>query len=95
MEKDFPLATRMFWQTIRWLRKVKQGPSQILLGPGGELLTIVEQWQEHLKDHLNPASTSSIEQAESKDFGEVGSFITIHTLDPVTKTRSFRQEDNS
>jgi len=31
MEKDFRLASRMFWQTIRRLRKGKQGLAQAVL----------------------------------------------------------------
>ena len=41
MEKDFQLTSRVFWQTIQQLRKGKQGPSQIVLGLGGELLRIL------------------------------------------------------
>ena len=32
MEKDFWLASRMFWQTMRQLRKGMTGPSQFVLG---------------------------------------------------------------
>ena len=52
MDKDFRWASRVFWQTIQWLRKGKQGPSQVVLDLGGELLTRSE---EHFEDLLNPA----------------------------------------
>jgi len=42
MEKDFPLASRKFWQTVRRLRKGKQGLAQAVLNRGGELLTQTE-----------------------------------------------------
>jgi len=35
MEKDFRLASRRFWQTIRWLRKGKQCLPQAVLSQGG------------------------------------------------------------
>ena len=35
MEKDFQLASRVFWKTIRWLSKAKQEPFQVLLDLGG------------------------------------------------------------
>jgi len=42
MEKDFRLASRKFWQTIRRLSKGKQGLAQAVLSRGGELLTQTE-----------------------------------------------------
>jgi len=48
MEKDFRLASRKFWQTVRRLRKGKQGLAQAVLCRGGEQLTqtedIVGRW---------------------------------------------------
>jgi len=50
MENDSRLASRMARQTTRWLRKGKQGPSQVVLDLGGELLTqtedIVKWWKD-------------------------------------------------
>jgi len=63
MEKDFQLVSRKFWQTVRRLRKRKQGLAQAVLSQGGELLTqivdIVGWWKEHFEELLNPTSTSS------------------------------------
>jgi len=74
MEKDFWLASRKFWQTIRRLRKGKQGLAQAVLSRGRELLTqiedIVGRWKEQFEELLNPTSTSSVEEAESEDSGE-------------------------
>ena len=74
MEKDFRLASKKFWQTIRRLRKGKQGLAQAVLSRGGELLTqtedIVGRWKEHFEELLNPANTSSGEEAESEASGE-------------------------
>ena len=74
MEKDFRLASKKFWQTVRRLRKGKQGLAQAVLSRGGELLTqtedIVGRWKEHFEELLNPANTSSGEEAESEASGE-------------------------
>ena len=86
MEKDFQLASRVFWLTIRQLRKGK--PSQVVLDLGGVLLTrtedIVERWKEHFEDVLIPADMSFIEEAESEDFGK-DSFITLPEVVEVIK----------
>ena len=62
MEKNFRLASRIFWQTIRQLKKGKQGPSQVLLGLYKKLLTciedIIEEWKRHFLDDLNLTSMS-------------------------------------
>ena len=54
MEKDVWLASRVFWQTIRRLRKGKQGLSQVVPDLSEELLTrtedIVKWWREHFDD---------------------------------------------
>uniref|UniRef100_A0A8C2ZPF1 Reverse transcriptase domain-containing protein n=1 Tax=Cyclopterus lumpus TaxID=8103 RepID=A0A8C2ZPF1_CYCLU len=75
MEKDFRLASRKFWQTIRRLRKEKQGLPQAVLSRGGELLTrtgdIVGRWKEHFEELLNPANMSPGEGAAPEDFGVV------------------------
>ena len=58
MEKDFRLASKKFWQTVRRLRKGKQGLAQAVFSRGGELLTqtedIVGRWKEHFEELLNP-----------------------------------------
>ncbi len=52
MEKDFQLASRKFWKTVRRLRRGNQGLAQAVFSSGGELLTltgyIVERWKEHV-----------------------------------------------
>ena len=74
MEKDFRLASKKFWQTVRRLRKGKQGLAQAVFSRGGELLTqtedIVGRWKEHFEELLNPTNTSSGEEAESEASGE-------------------------
>ena len=79
MEKDFRLASKKFWQTVRRLRKGKQGLAQAVLSRGGELLTqtedIVGRWKEHFEELLNPANTSSGEEAESEASGEAPTHI--------------------
>lgn len=40
MEIELWLASKKFWQTVRRLRKGKQGLAQALFGRGGELLTL-------------------------------------------------------
>ena len=93
MEKDFQLAPRIFWQTFRLCRKGKQGPSQVVLDLGGELLTLTEyivgQWKEHLEDLLNPASMSSIEEAESEDLGEDSSINLAKVVKGIKNLASY------
>ena len=70
MEKDFRLASKKFWQTVRRLRKGKQGLAQVVLSWGGELLTqtedIVGRWKEHVEELLNPNNTPSGEEGVSR-----------------------------
>uniref|UniRef100_A0A3B3HQU3 Reverse transcriptase domain-containing protein n=1 Tax=Oryzias latipes TaxID=8090 RepID=A0A3B3HQU3_ORYLA len=79
MEKDYRLASKKFWQTIRRLRRGKQFSTGTVFSAGGELLTstgdIVGRWKEYFEDLLNPTDTPSIEEVESEDFG-VGLSIT-------------------
>jgi len=42
MEKDFRLASKKFWQTVRQLRKGKQRLAQAVFGQREELLTQTE-----------------------------------------------------
>lgn len=39
MEKDFSLALKRFWQTVRQLGKGKQAPTYTVPDLGGQLLT--------------------------------------------------------
>jgi hypothetical protein len=73
MEKDFRLASRRFWQTIRRLRKGKQGLPQAVISGGGGLLTqtedIVGRWKEHFEELLNPVNMSPEQGAAPEDLG--------------------------
>uniref|UniRef100_A0A3B3HV32 Reverse transcriptase domain-containing protein n=1 Tax=Oryzias latipes TaxID=8090 RepID=A0A3B3HV32_ORYLA len=73
MEKDYRLASKKFWQTVRRLRRGKQFSTGTVLSAGGGLLTltgdIVGRWKEYFEDLLNPTDTPSFEEAESEDFG--------------------------
>uniref|UniRef100_A0A3B3BLN8 Reverse transcriptase domain-containing protein n=2 Tax=Oryzias melastigma TaxID=30732 RepID=A0A3B3BLN8_ORYME len=73
MEKDYRLASKRFWQTIRRLRRGKQFSAGTVFGAGGDLLTstgdIVGRWKEYFEDLLNPADTPSVEEAEAEDIG--------------------------
>lgn len=92
MEKDFRLASRKFWQTIRRLRKGKQGLSQAVFSRGGELLTrtgdIVGRWKEHFEELLNPNNTSSVEEAEPEDSGESAPISLAEVAEVVKKLLS-------
>ena len=82
------MASRRFWQTVRRLRKGRQGFSQAVYSRGGELLTrtgdIVGRWKEHFEELLNPANTSSVEEAGLEDSG-VSSFISVAEVAEVVK----------
>ncbi len=88
MEKDYRLASKRFWQTIRRLRRGKQCPTNAVYSGVGRLLTstgdVVERWKEYFEDLLNPAVTSSIEEAEAGD-SEVASSITRAEVTEVVK----------
>ncbi|KAL0194436.1 hypothetical protein M9458_012732, partial [Cirrhinus mrigala] len=66
MEKDYRLASKIFWQTVRRLRRGKQCPANTVYSGGGNLLTstgdIVGRWKEYFEDLLNSVNTSSIEE---------------------------------
>ena len=70
MEEDFRSAPRKFWQTVRRLRRGKQFFTNTVYSEGGELLTstgdVVGRWKEYFGDLLNPAVTSSGEEAEAE-----------------------------
>ncbi len=88
MEKDYRLASKRFWQTIRRLRRGKQCPTNAVYSGGGQLLTstgdVVGRWKEYFEDLLNPAVTSSIEEAEAGG-SEVASSITRAEVTKVVK----------
>uniref|UniRef100_A0A6Q2YL25 CARD domain-containing protein n=1 Tax=Esox lucius TaxID=8010 RepID=A0A6Q2YL25_ESOLU len=88
MEKDYRLASKRFWQTVRCLRRGKQCRTNAVYSGGGQLLTstgdVVGRWKEYFKDLLNPAVTSSIEDAEAEG-SEVDSSITRAEVTEVVK----------
>uniref|UniRef100_A0AAY5KH73 Reverse transcriptase domain-containing protein n=1 Tax=Esox lucius TaxID=8010 RepID=A0AAY5KH73_ESOLU len=88
MEKDYRLASKRFWQTIRRLRRGKQCPTNAVYSRGGQLLTstedVVGRWKEYFEDLLNPAVTSSIEEAEDEG-SEVDLSITRAEVTEVVK----------
>ncbi len=88
MEKDYWLASKRFWQTVRCLRRGKQCPTNAVYSGGGRLLTstgdVVGRWKEYFEDLLNPTITSSIEEAEAGG-SEVASSITRAEVTEVVK----------
>ncbi len=52
MEKDYRLASKRFWQTVRRLRRGKQCPANAVYSGGGRLLTstgdVVGRWKENI-----------------------------------------------
>ncbi|KAK3566156.1 hypothetical protein QTP86_028452, partial [Hemibagrus guttatus] len=78
MEKDYRVASRKFWQTVRRLRRGKQLTANTVYIGGGELLAstgnIVGRWKEYFEDLLNPTDMPSVEEPEADS--EVDSFIT-------------------
>ncbi|KAG1932899.1 hypothetical protein F2P79_020886 [Pimephales promelas] len=88
MEKDYRLASKRFWQTVRHLRRGKQSPINAVYSRSGRLLTstgdVVGRWKEYFEDLLNPAVTSSIEEAEAEGSG-VDSYITLAEVTEVVK----------
>ncbi|KAK3510524.1 hypothetical protein QTP70_009126 [Hemibagrus guttatus] len=79
MEKDYRMASRKFWLTVRHLRRGKQLSANTVYSGSGELLAstgdIVGWWKEYFEDLLNPTDTPSVEEPEAED-SEVDSFIT-------------------
>ncbi|GAA6083977.1 receptor-type tyrosine-protein phosphatase F-like, partial [Tachysurus ichikawai] len=70
MEKDYRLASKKFWQTVRRLRRGKQCPAHTVYSVSGNLLTstgdILGQWKEYFEDLFNPNDMSSSEEAEAE-----------------------------
>lgn len=89
MEEDFRSASKKFWQTVRRLRRGKQFATDTVYGAGGELLTstgdVVRRWKEYFEDLLNPAVTSSVEEAEAGDPGEDLSITQAEVTEAVRK----------
>jgi hypothetical protein len=88
MEEDYRSASKVFWQTIRRLRRGKQCFTNTVYSAGGELLTstgdVVGRWKEYFEDLLNPTVTSSDEEAEAGD-SEADSPITQAEVTEVVR----------
>ncbi|KAK5904105.1 hypothetical protein CesoFtcFv8_005702 [Champsocephalus esox] len=60
MEKDFRAAPKLFWKTVRHLRRGKQGTIQAVSSKDGTLLTstdgVLGRWKEHFEELLNPTT---------------------------------------
>ena len=60
-----------------------------MLSRDGELLTrtgnIVERWKEHFEDLLNPAITSTVNEAEPEDSGEFSPISLAEVAEVVKK----------
>ena len=75
MEKDFRAAPKLFWKTVRHLRRGKRGTIQAVYSKDGTLLTsseeVVGRWKEHFEELLNPVTSDppSLEGAEPEDDG--------------------------
>ncbi|KAJ3587503.1 hypothetical protein NHX12_011100, partial [Muraenolepis orangiensis] len=91
MEKDFQLAPKRFWQTIRRLRRGKRGSIQAVYSKGGTLLTSTEQvigrWKEHFEELLNPTTPSMVE-TELEDEGRQTSISLEEVTTRQTNTPS-------
>jgi len=65
MEADYRTANKVFWQTIRRIRRGKRDSLQVLKDRQGGLLTseedILQRWREHFDELLNPVEASSSE----------------------------------
>ena len=94
MEKDFRLAPRRFWQTIRRLRRGKQCFTNTVYSGDGALLTstgdVVRRWKEYFEDLLNPTNTSSVEDAESGDSGGDSAITGAEVTEVVKKLHGGR-----
>ena len=68
MEKDFRAAPKLFWKTVRHLRRGKQGTIQAVYSKDGTLLTstdgVLGRWKEHFEELLNPTTPPSMVEAE-------------------------------
>ncbi|KAK5875618.1 hypothetical protein CesoFtcFv8_026682 [Champsocephalus esox] len=68
MEKDFRAAPKLFWKTVRHLRRGKQGTIQAVYSKDGTLLTstdgVLGRWKEHFEELLNPTTPPSMLEAE-------------------------------
>ncbi|KAI3364104.1 hypothetical protein L3Q82_010930 [Scortum barcoo] len=88
MEEDYRSASKIFWQTVRRLRRGKQYSANTVYSAGGELLTstedIVGRWKKYFEDLLNPTDLPSNEEAEDGD-SEVDSSITQAEVTEVVR----------
>ena len=90
MEKDFRLAPKHFWKTVRHLRRGKRGTIQAVYSKDGTLLTstevkVIGRWKEHFEQLLNlNLNPPSIVEAELEDDGG-SSLISLGEVTEVAK----------
>ena len=62
MESDYRSASKVFWQTIKRLRKSSNGSVQVVKDKQGGILAddqaILDRWKEYFEELLNPTSAS-------------------------------------
>ena len=89
MEKDYRLASKRFWQTVRRLRRGKQCPTNTVYSRDGHLLTstgdIVGRWKEYFEDLLNPTDLCSVEEAVAGDSEGHSSITRAEVIEVVKK----------
>ena len=94
MEKDFRAAPKLFWKTIRHLRRGKRGTIQAVYSKDGDLLTsneeVVGRWKEHFEELLNPITSdpSSLTGAEPEDDGGLTSISRKEVTEVVKQLHS-------
>lgn len=92
MEKNLWLALRKFWQTIRGLRKEKQGLAQAAFSRGEELLTltgdIFRRWKEHFEEHLSQPRHPLWRRQSVKPRGEASPISLVEVSEVVKKLLS-------
>ena len=75
MEKDFRVASKCFWRTIRHLRRGNWGTIQAVYSKDGTLLTsteeVIGQWKDYFGDFavLNPTLPPSVTETELENDG--------------------------
>ena len=94
MEEDFRAAPKLFWKTVRHLRRGKRGTIQAVYGKDGTLLTsnedVVGRWKEHFEELLNPTTSDppSLTGAEPEDDGGSSSISRKEVTEVVKQLHS-------
>ena len=95
VENDFRWASRRFWFTIRWLRRMKQcSVNTVYSGRGGaaDLNSRCCRRQEYFRDLLNPVKMPSNEEAEPWDSGADTPISGAEVAEAVKKLFSSRAQ---